>query len=207
VDGWWSASPGGPPTGRFQSVFWPNGIDAQTITASASGPLTQQVGASITIKRVDSQPFDLQAFTGKILGNTAGAGASFEIMPQLNGQDAFADPLMFDATGYAGSSFSHSPMLAGYDTYLINLWMDYALTQLTVVDPSLPPVLDIAALPPNQMRLTWPTNTSGYSLQQNSSLTPTNWTMVTNAVSVIGTNNQVTLPKQGAIDFLRLVMP
>src|SRR5690242_19207769 len=95
VDGWWSASPGGPPTGRFQSVLWPAGIDAQAIT---TGP-TLGTSASITIQRLDGQPFDLLSFTGKILGNTAGAGAAFELMPQLNGTDALPNPLTYDATG------------------------------------------------------------------------------------------------------------
>ena len=130
MDGYWSAYPGGPPTGRFQSVFWPDGIDAQAITA---GP-TAGAGANITIKRVDGKLFDFRSFTGKLLANTAGAGGAFEIMPQLNGQDAFADPLQFDATGYAGMTFSHTPALTGYDTYVIHLWVDYALTALTLVD-------------------------------------------------------------------------
>jgi hypothetical protein len=130
VDGYWSAYPGGPPTGRFQSVFWPVGIDAQAITA---GP-TIGAGANITLKRVDGKVFDFRSFTGKLLANTAGAGGAFEIMPQLNGQDAFADPLQFDATGYGGMTFSHTPALTGYDTYVIHLWVDYALTALTLVD-------------------------------------------------------------------------
>jgi hypothetical protein len=130
VDGYWSPTPGGPPTGRFFTVFWPDGVQAQAITA---GPSTGS-GANITLKRADGKLFDLWAFTGKILANTAGAGAQFEVMPQLNGNDAFADPLMFDATGYAGQSFPHTPALRGYDTYKFHLWVDYALTALTLID-------------------------------------------------------------------------
>ena len=130
VDGWWSSYAGGPPTGRFQSVFWPDGIDAQAITA---GP-TVGAGANITIKRVDGKLFDFRSFTGRILLNTAGAGGAFELMPQLNGQDAFANPLQYDCSGYAGMSFSYTPALASYDTYVIHMWGDYALTALTLVD-------------------------------------------------------------------------
>lgn len=137
VDGYWSPSPGGPPTGRFFSVYWPTGVQAQAIT---TGPLLG-TGANITLKRTDGKLFDLWAFTGKILANTAGAGAQFEVMPQLNGEDALPNPLMFDATGYAGQSFSHRPALRGYDTYKIHLWVDYALTALTLIDTNnLPPV-------------------------------------------------------------------
>ena len=136
ADGYWSSG-GGTPTGRFFSIFWPTGVQAQAITA---GPLLG-TGANITLKRADSKPFDLQAFTGKILLNTAGAGAAFEIMPQLNGNDAFNDPLMYDCTGYAGMSFAYTTALSGYDTYKIHMWGDYALTALTLIDtnPPVPP--------------------------------------------------------------------
>lgn len=130
VDGYWSSYAGGPPTGRFFSVFWPNGIQAQAITA---GP-DVGIGANIIIKRVDGKLFDLRAFTGKLLANTAGTGGAFEIMPLLDGEDALNDPLMFDCSGYGGQSFPHTPNLAGYDTYKIHLWVDWALTTLTLID-------------------------------------------------------------------------
>lgn len=144
VDGYWSPSPGGAPTGRFFSVNWPTGVQAQAITA---GPLLGK-GANITIKRADGKKFDLKSFTGKILLNTAGAGAAFEIMPLLNGEDALPDPLLFDCTGYGGASFSYTPSLVNYDTYKIHMWGDFALTALTLIDtnPPLPPItFDISA--------------------------------------------------------------
>ena len=156
---------------------------------------------------MDGQPFELRSFTGKLLANTAGAGGSFEIMPQLNGQDAFPNPLMFDATGYAGNTFAHNPALSGYDTYTIHLWVDYALIQLTVADASLPPTLDISFPATNQVRLSWPTNSSGYSLQQNPSLDPGTWSAVTNSAGISGSNYELTLPRQGAAEFFRLILP
>ncbi len=134
ADGYWSSG-GGSPTGRFFSIFWPTGVQAQAITA---GPLLG-TGANITLTRADGKPFDLQAFTGKILLNTAGAGGAFEIMPQLNGNDAFNNPLQYDCTGYASQSFSYTTALAGYDTYQIHMWGDFALTALTLIDTN-PPV-------------------------------------------------------------------
>jgi len=134
VDGYWSSG-GGTPTGRFFSVFWPDGVQAQAITA---GPLLG-TGANITFARADGKPFDLQAFTGKILLNTAGAGGAFEIMPLLNGNDAFPNPLQYDCTGYAGQSFAYTPALAGYDTYQIHMWGDFALMALTLIDTN-PPI-------------------------------------------------------------------
>lgn len=206
VDGYWSAYPGGPPTGRMQPVQWPTGIDAQTITSGPTGPVTQ-TAASISIRSADGRPFDLQTFTGKILGNTAGAGASFELMPQLNGNDAFADPLMFDATGYANQSFSHSPNLTGYDTYALSLWMDYGLMQLTVSDASVitQPELLIAGTSSNYVRLSWATNYADFTLVQNSNFVLTSWSVVTNAATAVGTNNQVLVPAADSSRFFRLV--
>lgn len=135
VDGYWSPSPGGAPTGRFFSVVWPAGVQAQAIT---TGPLVG-TGANITIERADGNPFDLESFTGRILANTAGAGGAFEIMPLVDGEDALPDPLQFNCSGYAGQSFSYTPSLVGYDAYKIHLYVDFALTALTLVDASTPP--------------------------------------------------------------------
>jgi hypothetical protein len=207
VDGWWSAYPGGPPTGRIQPVQWPAGVDAQTITTGPSGPLSQQISASISIRRVDGQPFELRTFTGKILGNTGGAGAAFELMPQLNGQDAFPNPLTYDATGSAGQSFSYAPMLAGYDTYVLSLWMDYGLMQLTVADASVvaAPMLHISTTSSNDIQLSWTTNSTDFTLLQNTNVAATALTVVTNAVNVTGTNNEVTVPARTGANFFRLI--
>lgn len=141
VDGYWSPVAGGQPTGRFFSVNWPAGVQAQAITA---GPLVGR-GANIILKRADGKKFDLKSFTGKILLNTAGAGAAFEIMPLVDGEDAFNDPLMYDCTGYYGTSFAHTPSLVNYDTYKIHMWGDFALTALTLMDTNAPLTVSIAA--------------------------------------------------------------
>lgn len=121
--------------GRPVSIDWPVGLQAQAVTAGSSpGP------AKFTIRRVDGDIFDLPAFTARLLANTAGAGASIEIMPKLNGEDGLANPVVFDATGYAGNSFTYdttTPMylgntsaLVGFDTYQITLYVDFALTDV-----------------------------------------------------------------------------
>lgn len=280
VDGYWAVCSGCNPTGRFFSVFWPMGVQAQAITA---GPLVGK-GANITIQRADGKLFDLRAFTGKLLANTAGTGAAFEVMPQLNGEDALNDSLMFDASGYGGQSFPHTPNLAGYDTYKFHLFVDWALTALTFIDtntaPPTPPntitasvspagagtvigagdypsnntctliatanpawrfqswteigsqvsatasytftvqsnrslvavfvpllpLLNIALLSPDTVRLTWPTNSPGFTLQHNTDLKATNWLATTNAANVAGTNYQLVVPV-GEQTFFRLKLP
>ena len=130
------------PIGRSVRVPWPDGVEAQAVT---SGPNPSK--ARIVIERVDGTPFDLPAFTARLLANTASTGASFEIMPSLGGEDAFQDPLYFDASGYYGSQFSYdtSPnllgstaLLTGFESYTIGLFVDFALTSLTLEGAPVP---------------------------------------------------------------------
>ena len=130
---------GSEPIGRAVRIPWPDGIEAQYVTA---GPNPGK--AKITIRRLDGGIFDLTSFTAKLLGN-AGAGRAIEIVPLLNGEEPLNDPLYFDVSGMYGMDFSYdtspNPLgstadLVNYDTYIINLTLDYALTALTLSDPS-----------------------------------------------------------------------
>jgi hypothetical protein len=130
------------PIGRPVRVNWPEGIEAQAITV---GPNMGK--ARITIQRVDGEVFDFEAFTAKLLANTGGAGGSFEVVPLLNGEEVFNNPIVFNASGNAGNVFSYdsSPnplgstaVLTGYDTYKIDLYVDFAIIGLTLIDSSVP---------------------------------------------------------------------
>ncbi len=131
--------------GRQVSVPWPQGVEAQSVTTPPPGVTDYK--ARITLSRVDGDVFNLTSLTFKLLANTAGAGASLEIMPLLNGEDGFNDPLAFDASGYGGQSFSYdeSPntwgstaLLKGFDTYQVALYVDFAFTALTFVGAPVP---------------------------------------------------------------------
>jgi len=130
---------GSEPIGRPVRIPWPDGIEAQYVTA---GP--NPGDAQIKVQRVDGGVFDLTSFTAMLLAN-AGAGREIEIVPLLNGEEPLNDPLFFDVSGNYGQEFSYdtSPNpngstaeLVNYDTYLINLTLDFALTALTLTDPS-----------------------------------------------------------------------
>ena len=128
--------------GRYVRIPWPDGVEAQAVTA---GPTTSK--PQITISRVDGAVFDITAFTAELLANTIGTGGSFEVMPLLDGEDAYNDPVFFNASGLAGQSFSYNASttpstlpLSGFDTYKINLFVDFALTGLTLVDASVTPI-------------------------------------------------------------------
>jgi hypothetical protein len=210
MDKWWYPGisiGGGTPTGRPVRIPWPDGVEAQAVTAGPNGMLSPGRSAQITISRVDGAVFAIQSFTAKLLANTAGAGASFEIMPQLNGQDAFADPLVYDATGYGGMSFSYSdPKLSGYDTYSIALYVDFGLTALTLVDASVPssPALSISVTSTNTIRLSWPTSDFGFSLQSSPDLEVPLFTNVEATPAIEGNLYVVTLPITNSQSFFRL---
>ncbi len=143
----------------------------------------------------------------KLQARQAGALQSRQLENPANGSDAFPNPLTYDATGIAGQSFSYAPMLTGYGTYILSLWMDYALTQFAVADASVigPPTLEIARTSSNYFRLSWPTNASDFTLLQNSVFVLANWSVVTNAATVVGTNSEVVVPVANGARFFRLV--
>jgi hypothetical protein len=123
------------PVGRAVRIPWPDGVEAQYITA---GP--NPGNAKITVRRVDGGVFDLTSFTAKLLAN-AGAGRAVEIVPLLNGEEPLNNPLYFDVSGNYGNEFSYdttpnylgsTAVLTNYDAYMINLTLDYALTALTL---------------------------------------------------------------------------
>jgi hypothetical protein len=75
-----------------------------------------------------------------------------------------------------------------------------------IVTPS-QPSLSLAVVSPGVLILAWPTNATGFSLEQNPDLSPSNWAGVTNAVTLVGDQNQVTVQTSGAKTFFRLMHP
>ncbi len=172
------------PIGRYLRVHWPDGLEAQAVTA---GPNPSR--ARIDLKREDGQLFAIQSFTAKLLANTAGAGGSWEIMPMLNGEDGVSDPFMYDATGIAGNQFTYqTPELSGFDAYKMTLYVDFAVMSLTLVDASPPrPALDLVQVDTATIQLSWPTNAVGYALEFATNLPAQAWSPVT---SILTTNGE-----------------
>jgi hypothetical protein len=73
--------------------------------------------------------------------------------------------------------------------------------QSTVTAPG--PPLNIT-LSSAHLVITWPTNGTGYGLQQSSTLAPPNWVSMTN-VTTVGGQNQITIQPTNAAGFYRLV--
>lgn len=184
------------PVGRPTPINWPTGLTAQAITV---GP--NMGGARIDLTRADGQPFSIPYFVFRILGSTAGAGAMLEIMPLINGEDALPDPLMYQATGFYGQTFSNStPELANYDAYKITLYMDFAMLNLSLVDPSAPPPsLSLSPSTNGQISLSWQSDTN-WILQETLQMDSGVWT---DAPS--GSTHPIIVPAEPATKFYRLI--
>jgi hypothetical protein len=198
------------PPGRYVRIFWPDGLEAQYVTA---GPTPGK--AKITIRRVDGAVFDLTAFSAKLLASP-GAGRAVEIVPFLNGQEPLNDPLAFDvSSGFYGSVHSFdttTPLhigstaaLTNYDAYVLNLTLDFALVSLTVVDASIPPpVLDVFPVNNGLIQLSWPAEAADYTLEFAANLPTQGWGPVTNDVTFNGSFFSVQLETTGDQRFFRL---
>ena len=60
---------------------------------------------------------------------------------------------------------------------------------------------------PHTLVIAWLTNFNNCVLQQNSDLRTANWTTVSNAVSVVGSNREVSIPMTNSVRFYRLMQP
>ena len=189
------------PPGRYLRIFWPEGLEAQAVTA---GPAPSK--ARIDIRRQDGQFFAIESFTAKLLANTAGAGGAIEVMPLLNGDDGFLEPLRCEASGYYGQNFTYiTPTLTGFDSYKMTLYVDYALLSLAVVDASIaPPALEIFQVDATSIQLSWPTNAADYALERATHLPTTVWQPVTNNVTISGDLFTVQLEATAARQMYRL---
>lgn len=70
-----------------------------------------------------------------------------------------------------------------------------------------PPRLNIALADPQQLRLGWSTNSTGYTLQASTSLTAPDWTAVTDPVANVGEQFIVNVANNVASRFFRLIKP
>src|SRR5579859_325238 len=79
----------------------------------------------------------------------------------------------------------------------------YGQSIYSLGDSPSPPLT--VALTHTNVICSWPTPTSAFSVQQNPDLNPAHWTTLTNASVVVGSQNQVTLPKPQGTMFYRLI--
>ena len=135
-----------------------------------------------------------------VLGFTPVVGSSFTIIDN-DGSDAVTNTF----NGLPESS----TFLVGSETFRISYiggdGNDVVLTQIT--GSPAPPTLSIQTLPPDKVRLLWPTNQPGFNLQSHTNLATTNWVAATPPPTVLGMNNVVTNAITGSAKFYRLFKP
>ena len=69
------------------------------------------------------------------------------------------------------------------------------------------PKLNIQSGTPNTVVLSWPTNATGFTLQETTSFPVANWTPVTTPPSLVGNQNEVTVTPLSGNHFYRLIGP
>jgi hypothetical protein len=181
-------------------------------TPSASGTFTFQVQVAASNNPV---------VTRKYLFIIAAAGA---VLPPHSSVDTSASPATggtttgdsvytngttatVTATPAAGFAFvnwtDNGELASSSASYMFTNLVNRSLVANFVAMPQ----LTLSTPQANTLAITWPTNFSGFALQQNSDAATTNWVAATNAVSVGGTNYQANIPTTSAASFFRLRHP
>ena len=148
---------------------------------------------------VVSQPLVCCDLTVSVAGNFAYSVAGPVVLLDVS-----------DPTNAVGVSFIYSGIglattVAGFGNYF------YAAETADFVGLSIyslglpPPTSRIDQSSANVLLLSWPTPTGAFAVQQNPDLNPAHWTTLTNASIVVGSQNQVTLPRPQGTMFYRLV--
>jgi hypothetical protein len=81
---------------------------------------------------------------------------------------------------------------------------DWVLVLESIDDP---PTLSVSLTTTNTVVITWPTVWSGYTLEQNSNLTTTNWINATNAITTVSNDYEVIISPLIGQQFYRLINP
>ena len=169
------------------------------VTATNNPVLTKSYTFAITAAGVELPPHSTvdTASSPVDSGNTTGTGL------YTNGMTATVT-----ATPAAGFKFAkwtdNGATVSSAATYQFTNTLNRSLVANFV---ALPPRLSVSKPQANTLVLTWPTNDTGFVLQQNSSALTTNWVDATNAVTVDGVNNQATISTLSGSRFFRLKSP
>ncbi len=196
----------------------PAGLTFSTVTGELSGTPTASgifnFGVRVT---ATNQPVQARNYTFVI----AAAG---EIVPPHSTVETSASPIESGITtggGFYTNGTVATVMATPAPGFAFAKWTEsgkaqsssssYLFTNLvnrSLVANFVPaPQLSLTAQLPGALVITWPTNFTGFVLQQNSDLGTTNWLIATNPASVVGTNKQVTITPLNGNGFFRLVRP
>ena len=187
------------PAVGYVFVNWKNGTTVVSTNASYSLTLTD--GTYLIATFVASNRTITATAAPVAGGSVTGAG--------VVGNGAIVTLTAIPFAGYAFTNWTLGGVAAGTNNPVtFDALANYNfVANFTVAPVITSPTLTFAAPTAGTLGFVWPTNAAGFVLQQNSDLTTPNWTAVTNAVSVVGSNNQVTLTATNGNRFYRLQHP
>jgi hypothetical protein len=177
-----------------------NGIFTITVTATTSNnpPVTK------------TYPFWIAA-SGQVLPphSTVDVGVLNTNGGTASGNGVFTNGTRATVTAMPMSGYAFTGWLE--DGAVVSKSVSYAFTNiinrsLTATFLHQPKLIEDHAVP-TQRHLRWPTNDTGYVLEEINSLGSTNWATSTNGVSVNGTNYQINLASPVGMKFYRLRHP
>lgn len=170
------------------------GIVCTDIGAVLSG----QFGiGDVTLTARDADGALLGSVVATNFGNGSAQGAS---------DGATAEDRFMGVTNAAGISSISVSVSNSVDWEVDHLQYGYYVPTNSVPTNSAPQ-LRIQLSAPDTVSVAWSTNAVGFSLQENSVITSTNWNAVTNVPAVVGNEFRVTVTPLSSNRFYRLIAP
>ena len=131
-------------------------------------------------------------------GTTAGAG--------VYTNQTTATIIAAPNPGFAFANWSENGAVVSVSaSYTFTNSLNQSLVANFVASPS--PLMQLQSVTAHDFLLAWPTNYSGFRLQENTAPDTTNWVNSTHAVGASGSQYQVTIPATNAARFFRLWHP
>jgi hypothetical protein len=188
------------PAVGYAFVNWQQGTTVLSTNAGYTLTLTNPVALTANfVAKTNTITATVAPLAG---GNVTGAGTY--------GNGASVILTAIPATGYVFTNWTLGGAAAGTNNPVtFNALGNYAFVANFAVAPLpvAPPPLALLQSSPGALILQWPTNASGFLLEQNSDLASTNWVTFAGPTPVVGTNYQATIPTQTGSGFFRLHHP
>jgi hypothetical protein len=108
---------------------------------------------------------------------------------------------VYSVSGTIGQPDAGGPMAGGNYSLIGGFW------SLVAVQTHGAPLLRIFLTATNTAVVAWPAPSAGFTLQSNTNLIPANWSAMTNAVNLVGSENQVVISEPGGNKNFRLSHP
>ena len=190
-------------TERFQAAASPN------LNSSQTGNYDQSVATHVWIRMTSSGLISDDVETNLPPGQTltatlhsqVGGAIQLDALLYADGQAEANDYQSETATAFL------TAQATTYVTILTTGASYYSASGTIYPGSTNRPSLTIRLAAPDTAVVAWPTNATGFTLQENPGLDVAGWVNNTNLVSVVGTNQQVTINPLPANRFFRLIQP